>query len=453
VTRCDACPGTKKCIPPDGYLDAAVWGIGEGPGFDEERLNCVFSGRTGKELRNHYIRLSGIHPSNFLLANAISCMPDTPGGKITLDQDKDRHLLETCSQHNLIPLIKEYRPKLLVLMGAFACHAIDPCIDLELQHGMPVQTPYGTAFVLYHPSVGLHEPKRMLMLRNDWMRLKRYMNGTLRLARDEHPKPIYKEITGRDQLIRTLHDSRQEDMAIDTESTRRREPFCLTYSVKPGTGFLIRASSDVLRVFQRFLNEWRGRIILHNLLYDSRVLKCTGIILPKSKVRCTMLRAFNLGNLPQGLKALAYRELGMTMEDFDDVVTPHSKPIVLDYLREVFTETWPDPDEVLERKADGTFKIKKPQNFRTKLKRFWGDYTKNEAKDPFKAWENWEESWPMVEERCGPFPGKCISHVPFELALTYACRDADATLRLWQREEYMTRRVRRVSQDSWGEES
>ena len=64
-------------------------------------------------------------------------------------------------------------------MGVLACYAIDPDINLELQHGIPVETAWGTVYPMWHPSAGLHEPKKMLAIRNDWVRLGKYLKGKL----------------------------------------------------------------------------------------------------------------------------------------------------------------------------------------------------------------------------------------------------------------------------------
>lgn len=453
-TRCMVCPGEKKCIGPEGNPYSVVWLIGEGPGWEEERDNGPFRGKTGKELRNHYMRLAGLRPDEVLITNAIACMPRTPGGKISLTNKADVELVEACSGHNILPMIEEHQPKLLVLMGAFACYAVDPSIDLELQHGMPVQTRHGLAFPMYHPAGGIHEPKKMLLIRNDWIRLRKFMRGCLRIEVDEYAgKEDYREIQTKRDLCTTLNGLHYMPLSVDTETKYGGAPFCLTYSVKPGTGYLIRADRpDMLAYFQEYLDDWRSYIVFHYALHDYKECSKMGLSVPWRKVRDTMLRSFHLGNMPQGLKALAYRELGMIMEDFDDVVTPYSREVVIEYLRDVFTESsWPSPDEQIKVDKDGKPKLYKPQNFRTKLKRFWTDLTKNEDKDPFQAWDAWEESHEMVQERCGRWPGKCISHVPFDKVVRYACRDADATGRLWTLEQYMTKRVRRVSQDSWRE--
>jgi hypothetical protein len=124
----------------------------------------------------------------------------------------------------------------------------------------------------------------------------------------------------------------------------------------------------------------------------------------------------------------------------------------LSYLREAYNEDWPKPEEQTVRQADGSWKLYKPQGMGTKLKRFFTDYQKNPDKDIFEAWDNWADNHAMIEDRLErPWPGKCISYVPFDKVLRYACRDADATLRLWTVLNKMRRNVRRTVQENWGD--
>ena len=176
-----------------------------------------------------------------------------------------------------------------------------------------------------------------------------------------------------------------------------------------------------------------------------------GLRFPAKHIRDTMVKVFSLGNLPQGLKALAYRELGMGMQDFTDLVTPYAKPLVLDYYRQAMLEDWPKPEGEMVRDKDGIWKVYQPQAFGTKLKRFFTDYAKNEDTDPFDAWSNWDTCHEMVERELGPWPGRCITYVPFEKVIHYACRDADATLRLWPILKWMNHRVRKVPQEHWND--
>jgi hypothetical protein len=140
-------------------------------------------------------------------------------------------------------------------------------------------------------------------------------------------------------------------------------------------------------------------ILFHNWLYDWAVTEALGIHFPYHRIVDTMARVFHLGNLPQGLKALALRELGMTMQDFDDLVTPYSRANVLHYYEIARSMTWPKPEEELEIDSKtGLWKLYKPQSMNTKLKRFFTDYGKNPDKDVFQMWtKNWVNEQTLIE--------------------------------------------------------
>lgn len=244
----------------------------------------------------------------------------------------------------------------------------------------------------------------------------------------------------------------ERPLACDTEITRRKEPYCLTLSSTPGSGWLILATdTHSLNWFQKVLDRHNGPILFHNWMFDQEVVLRMGLRFPTHLIVDTMVRCFHLGNVPQGLKALAYRELGMKMTDFMDTVLPHSTPLALKYLREAALVDWPKPEEDVVRDQTGEWKLYKPQSMSTKLKRFFSDYTKNPNKSPFDAWDNWEESHKMVQDKLGPWPGICITHVPLSEIIHYACRDSDALLRLWPVLQKMTRMVRRKPQERWND--
>lgn len=455
MERCPLCPGLHNCVPPDGPNDCDLLFIGEKPGYQEDRELHPFVGKTGDEVNQGYLPFAGLSRSKLRFTNAIKCW----GGeghldKIDLKRQDHRDRLQSCAVTHLYPEILEMRPKLLITLGAFAAYAIDPNINLELQHGIPTETKWGTCFPMYHPAQGLHEPKKMLLIRTDWDRLRKYLRGRLSLPVDDFAgRECYEHLTSPRSVRQVLQGAQDFPLACDTEVKRynRHDPYCLTFSVEPGTGYLIRAGdAALLSQFQDHLNEWRAPILWHNWLFDCEVVLSMGLEFPQRLIRDTMVTAFHLGNLPQGLKALAYRELGMAMTDFDDVVTPYSTPIALTYLREALDMDWPKPEEELKRGDNGSWKSYKPHGIGTKLKRFFTDYMKNPGNiDIFERWDNWEDSHSMVEKVMGQWPGKCISHVPFEEALHYACRDADALLRLWPILNRMKSNVRKTSQENW----
>lgn len=456
--RCSLCPGVNACIPVDGQGDLLF--IGEAPGFQEDRHakkhppGRPFIGRTGEEVDSHYLPLAGLRRRDVRFTNAIRCLPVSAGGKLDPNRTKDLALLESCTTQFLYPEIERHQPRLLIPLGSFACRAVCPELDLDLHHGIPIETPWGIpAFPMYHPALGMHEPKRMLQIRNDWQRLKQYLKGTLDIPVDEYAgQEDYQEVTDvseLDSLDPTL------PLAGDTESTRDREPYCFTFSQSPGAGRLVRANRrDLLLHLRGCLQEWRAPILFHNWLYDWPITQALGLALPTRQIVDTMARSFHLGNLPQGYKALAFRELGMVMQDFQDLVIPYSRENVLLFYRITASMTWPKPEEelVIDDKT-GLWKLYKPQGMNTKFKRFFTDLSKApDTKDVFQMWEkNWVNQQSMIEEQCGPYPGMCISHVPFDKVLHYACRDVDGLIRLWPVLKRMASNVRKTSQERWRE--
>lgn len=454
--RCSLCPGSNACIPPDGPDDADVLFIGEAPGFQEDRNakknppGRPFIGRTGEEVDGHYLPLAGLRRASVSFTNAIRCFPISAGGKLDPARAKDTALLQNCAECHLYPLIERARPHLLVPLGSFACRALGLDRALDIGHGIPCDTPWGIpAFPMFHPALGMHEPKRMLHIRNDWQRLKSYLAGRLVLPVDDYAEvEDYQEITHVSQI--ELDPTRP--LAGDTESTRKREPYCFTYSQSAGTGRLIRADRpDLLAEVAAQFERWESDILFHNWLYDWPITETMGLSIPPHRVVDTMARAFHLGNLPQGLKALAYRELGMEMEDFEDVVAPYSRENILLYYRIAASFEWErPPEELVQDDKTGLWKVYKPQSMSTKFKRFFTDYEKApETKDVFGMWEAWESQQTAIEEKVGPYPGMCISHVPFEKTIRYACRDVDSLIRLWPLLKRMSSNVRHTSQERW----
>ena len=448
---CPNCDGTHKIVPPDGPEDSTVLFVGEALGVDEDRKGQNFIGKTGQEVNRHYMPLAGLKRQDVRVVNTVPYLPCTPKHKLDLKKPKHQAIVNHGASIFLRPMLESRKYDLIVPMGAIACSVVDPKIDLEMQHGIPIQTEWGEAFPMYHPAGGIYEPKKMLLIRTDWARLRRHLSGALVLPTDKYPNPDYRECVTVTDLKQYLGLKKHLAMAVDTETTKSHNPYCLTLSVHAGTGRLIRVENKVvLRCFQEYLDMWEGPILFHNWMFDGEVVEAMGLRFPWHRIVDTMVKVFHLGNLPQGLKALAHRELGMTMQDFDDLVTPYAVPLVLEYYRNAMCEEWSKPVTQLIKTDTGGWKEYKPHGFRTKLKSFWTKYAKSPEMNVFEQWEkNWEEHQEEVEAVQGPWPGKCISYCPFDKVLHYACRDADATLRLWPIIRHMERRVRRTTQERW----
>ena len=146
-----------------------------------------------------------------------------------------------------------------------------------------------------------------------------------------------------------------------------------------------------------------------------------------------MVMAYLLGDLPQGLKALAYRLCGMEMKSYEEVIGGRGQEKAKEYLEIVSLLEWPDPEHVLEFK-DGEPHVKKPQNIGRKVGRAlteWWD--KGGVAGPINLQARWGkmEGTEVVEKALGPMPQADLRDVPEEESLYYACRDSDATYRVY----------------------
>lgn len=312
------------------------------------------------------------------------------------------------------------------------------------------------------------------------------------LRADPHPIPDYRVIRTPRDLSEYLDFSNIDQnfecltVAEDTESLPGGASYCMTFSHEPGTGRLIYAND------RRMLDEYRGRVlerhhgvhqIFHNYLHDC--VPFAALALPIHKFSDTMVRAYHLclggggdeedteskaGRGSLSLKVLAYRHLNMQMTSFKDTVYPYSVPRLAEWLDRAATALTPLPKVklcVCGHRQDAHACTGKLQRHtgrciacdckRCKLQKAipvptdkplaslylkasrlstrlltepstnWAD----SKKDPWKFIRtNWPDDIETLELLAGPIPVPSIAFIPEPQLLSYACRDADATLRL-----------------------
>jgi hypothetical protein len=315
------------------------------------------------------------------------------------------------------------------------------------------------------------------------------------LRADPHPHPDYRvchDIADIADYV-TEHVIEAEDdwiVAEDTESLPDGSPYCLTFSVSPGTGRLIYARDlDLLKYWGdvlggRMANCLAPHQLFHNYLHD--VIPFTALSLPIHKFTDTMVRAYHLclggggdeedqeskaGRGSLSLKVLAYRHLNMQMTSFKDTVYPHSVPHLVDWLKNAAQGLAPLPKLKLcecgheqglhdargktQRhtgaccyctcKKYKAAKLAKPTpddkhyaSLHTRTARLAAKLTTetlNWADSKHDPWKfirtNWAEDVGVLELMAGGMPVPSVAHVPEPQLLNYACRDADATLRLF----------------------
>ena len=448
MTRCPACPGTCPVIAPDGPPNSPYLFIGEAPGKEENARGRPFIGQTGKEFNNHYLPLSGLTRDDIRITNTVKCYTEDKSNSAKFQNIKD-----VCSRFHLRQEMSAQRPAVVVPMGAVAC-SINESINLEMHHGIPQLAVdwFGhraDTFPMWHPASGLHQTESMVPLQFDFIELGRFLRGEANPPVDAYPHPIYEELESKSDVQNCLdsYEGLDLDCNMDTETDPAEGFWCLTFSLAPGTGYMIRrVNKDGIGTYSDWVRSQRSRkFVFHNGMFDLPVLQAVGINIPWKQFDDTMVRAYHLQYLPQGLKALAYRLCGMQMEAFEDVVLPYAVDVMMDYIVRISCIEWPKPEEQVKFDK-GEFKIYKPQSLSTKLKRLMTDFNKNPTHKIFDRWGEWtpEEKLPVIAQ-FGDLPKPSIKYVPKNKAIYYACRDADATGRVKAALVRLRRQIRRVA--------
>ncbi|KKM14155.1 hypothetical protein LCGC14_1709020, partial [marine sediment metagenome] len=421
-----------------------------------------FAGRTGRELDGLYLPIAGIPRREVFVSNASKCP------RKNFDNPTKQEA-QACSEYHLPSEIRECQPEVIVPMGAVACSLFGDQMQLESQHGIPFQGELygwqGWVFPTYHPAIGLHEGSWMQVMMDDFQGLKTFLEGFQSWESDQYPSPDYREIRSMRELNATLEDAHSRELlstcAIDTEATplsyygsvtQRWKPYCLSYSFRPGTGYTIYLDNPaVVEEFIRRMWQLDPLWIIHNYLFDKDILDAIGIRV--RRFDDTMIRAYNLQRIPKGLKPLAFRLCGMRMQDFDDVVTPHSMDVVLDWVSNAATslrDIMHNPHGKPTAKHPKGKLLKKPRKLPeysaeqsrslSKLDKIiydWGDC------DPWQRWRDWHDhDRRFISEYFGPMPRQSIAHCPRSQVTPYASADADGAIRILPKLKHLARDLR-----------
>lgn len=386
--------------------------IGERPGEEEAIRGRPFVGPTG-ELLNVLLTVANLDRKQIYITNLVK----------TFDGYKKPSTEEIhAAQPALFEEMRAVQPEIVGLMGTFAVENVTGRLRAEMDrtHGVPFKMGECTYLPMFHPAAGLHTPEVMAKVLDDFLRLAQLADGEITVREDEY--------AGREDYSERKYKGTTVDLpvAIDTEGSRKH-PWCLTFSSSPGSADLLKPGCTA---------KFKDKVYLHNSLHDLGVLRTMGIELAEGQFVDTMVLAYQLCIEPQGLKALAYRHCGMEMDDYADLVREPGKLKAEAFFHELASREWPNPDPymVLDK---GMPKVKKPWNISRLVGRALTDLASGKLDkdgnppDLRKRWEGWDDEVkaPVVEV-LGEMPEATLDDVEPEKAEHYACRDADATLRI-----------------------
>jgi uracil-DNA glycosylase family 4 len=440
----------------EGPWDAEVMLVGEAPGAYEESAGRPFLGKAGMEL-NRFLHAVGLRRNQMFVTNLVKERP--PDNRDPLPEEIAR------DEQDLIDEIETVQPRVIGGLGRFATRWLlgerGRDFLMEDMHGVPRwsrEFSFGRAIVVpvYHPAAGLYDPSIQTNILYDLQQLKSAADGLLVPHEGRGVKMFWT-----DQFL-DLAPARV--VAIDTEGSVEH-PWGLSVCSENGFSFVIRAGDRAgIAALQEYLDAHDPTVVAHYALHDIPVWEAMGLRVNPRKLGDTMIMAYLLGVEPQGLKALAFRHLGLKMPSYSDIVYEAGGKIAREYIERVWGEgrcpecqgvgkvreprkdgkgwkktlvkcpqcggrcaRWPAPEPAVEIK-NGQVIFSQPQAVGRRLRSIMKDSSEGKLVD-FRG--RWGAVDPLVrapvEEELGPMPEATLDDVPEDVAVRYSALDALVT--------------------------
>lgn len=459
-----------------GPIPARWMIVGQSPGPQEIEAGLPFVGPSGDEQR-WYLSRHGLREDDFYLTNVVK----------TYVKPKERPHPDEVARWTpyLVDEIAQVRPQLIIAVGAYAMRwLLGAKANLTTCHGMAhragafdpereSRAPEALVVSTFHPAAALYDNDIRALCDYDYRRAAKYIKvlrrgGEVPLRRDPYEgTEDYRDVGGRE--LADLLGGGAVAISIDTEGSLA-DPWSLQVSIEHGTGLCLRTARPDFQLgiaaLSRFaLPSAATTFVIHNAMYDVGMCRAMGLDLSRARIWDSMYAAFLLRFEPQGLKALAWRQLAMRMGSYRDAVAAPTAGKQTAYLLRVLEGSlrgdWPGPVERLEYESDGTRKVYSPEPLYKSVVRALRDYwagaddddaaggdeeggggsgdeesgggsTAAGGVDLAKRWANWDGVQRRAAERVlGPLPFGTLADIPLADAVHYSARDADAALRLY----------------------
>ncbi len=168
--------GRTQVVFGVGNPQATIMFVGEGPGFHEDRQGEPFVGAAGK-LLNELLESAGLSRPEVYIANVIKCRPPN-------NRDPEPDEVEICKPF-LLQQIQLIQPKLVCSLGNWATQTLmEKKVGISKVRGQAIPLKDFVLFPLFHPAAALHQGSLIEPLREDFKKLKAYLENA-----DREPGP------------------------------------------------------------------------------------------------------------------------------------------------------------------------------------------------------------------------------------------------------------------------
>ena len=154
-TNCRLHATRTRAVPGEGDPETEVVFVGEGPGFNEDRLGRPFVGRAG-DLLVKLLGHMGWTRDDVFITNVVKCRPPD-------NRDPQPDEIAACAPF-LRRQLEALDPAVVVTLGRYSMATFMPGARISQAHGTvrPVDPATGAAnamvFAMYHPAAALRTP-------------------------------------------------------------------------------------------------------------------------------------------------------------------------------------------------------------------------------------------------------------------------------------------------------
>ena len=175
-TKCNLCKNRRNVVFGEGFRNAEIICIGEGPGYYEDQQGRPFVGKSG-QLLDKILEVCGFNrKEHVFIGNIVKCRP--PNNRDPLPEER-----ETCIPF-LSKQIELIDPKIIILLGATALKGlIDPNARITKVRGEWLTWQNRLIMPTFHPSALLRNEK---LKRPAWEDFKKVVAKYRELVNQEH---------------------------------------------------------------------------------------------------------------------------------------------------------------------------------------------------------------------------------------------------------------------------
>ena len=151
-TKCSLSKTRTNAVFGEGFRNAEIMCIGEGPGYYEDQQGRPFVGKSGQLLDKILLACGFTRKEHVFIGNIVKCRP--PNNRDPLPEER-----EACI-HYLYKQIELINPKIIILLGATALKGlIDPNAKITKVRGEWQNWKNILIMPTFHPSALLRNPK------------------------------------------------------------------------------------------------------------------------------------------------------------------------------------------------------------------------------------------------------------------------------------------------------